>query len=517
MVKIIKSIAKSIGHGIKHDPEVTRIKNKYPKTFTFFRRRFTKEHKYGLYLTIGIIFTLFFVYLFFGILRDYIGQENLVQFDLRVLNLFKFLRTEKLNYQALFVTYLAKGEVITVGVIILSLILILQKNWRFLNALLISVLGGELFVWIIKNTIDRPRPPLINALVTETSYSFPSGHTFVSIAFYGLLVYFIIQSEKNKFLKIISFIIGIFIIFLVGLSRIYLGAHWPSDVLASFAAGAAWLSVIITSLKIRKEFTPPKKIDFKFKKITIFVSSLFLILVWFIFIVGFYITHPLQIKKEQPTPKEYLKKTEINNKLFENLPKISETMTGLPAEPINIIIVGNKDTINYVFTQSGWYLLDGPSIKSYNKIITSLIGKKSYPQTPGLPVFWNTQPSEFAYGKPTNPNSISAREHIHFWETNFVTPDGQDIWVGTAHFDEEIQKKLGIIMPYHTTELRVDNEREKIKSELETNGFINFSEKIDLTGLLYGTKKSSGNSFLTDGQAYIIYLKDFIMYQNEKR
>lgn len=517
MVKIIKSITKSIKHGIKNDPEITRIKNKYPKTFKFLRQRFTKEHKYGFYLTLGVIFTLFFIYLFFGILRDYIGQENLVQFDLRVLNLFRSLRTEKLNSQALFITYLAKGEIITVGVIILSLILILQKNWRFLNALLISVLGGELFVWIIKNIIDRPRPPLINALVTETSYSFPSGHTFVSIAFYGLLVYFVIQSEKNKFFKIISFIIGLFLIFLVGLSRIYLGAHWPSDVLASFAAGAAWLSVIITSLKIKKKFTPLNQLDFKFKKITLLISSLLLILVWFIFIISFYITHPIQTKKIQPTPKTYIKKSEINSKLFENLPKISETMTSLPAEPINIIIVGDKNMLDYAFTQSGWYLLDGPSIKSYSQIITSLISKKAYPQTPGLPVFWDTQPSDFAYGKPANLNSISAREHIHFWETNFVTEDGQNIWVGTAHFDEEIQKKFGLIMPFHSTELRVDNEREKIKSELENNHYIDFSEKVNLTGLLYGTKKSSGNSFLTDGQAYIIYLIDGKIYQNEKR
>lgn len=506
MVKLIKSITKSINHGIKNDPEITRLKNKYPKTFKFLRRRFTREHKYGLYLTIGILITLFFVYLFFGIVQDYIGQEKLVQFDLRVINLFSTLRTEKLNHQALFITYLAKGEIITTGVIIFSLILILIKKWRFLITLLISVVGGELFVWIIKNIVNRPRPPLTNALVTETTYSFPSGHTFVAIAFYGLLVYLIIQSERNKFLKIISFLVGLSIILLVGLSRIYLGAHWPSDVLASFVAGAAWLTVIITSLKIKKKFNPPTQLNFHFKKITIFISSVFLTLLWFIFTVSFYFTHPLQPKTKNIIIKTTIENKDIKNKLFENLPKVSESISGIPAEPINIIFIGNKDTLNQAFTQSGWYLLDGPSIKSYSRIVTSLMKGKAYPQTPGLPVFWDTQPSEFAYGKPTSPNSISAREHIHLWETLYLTPQGQSIWVGTAHFDEEIQKKLGVIMPFHSTELKVDNEREKIKLELESNGFIKSFEKVDLTGLLYGTKKGSGNSFLTDGQAYILYL-----------
>ena len=513
MIKIIKSVTKSIAHGVRHDPEITRIKNKYPKTFKFISRRFTKHHKYGLYLTIGVVLTIFFASIFIKILKNYISHAKLIQFDLRVINLFSTFRYEKLNHQALFVTYLAKGEVIAVGVIVISLILILIKQWRFLKVLLISILGGELFIWIIKNIIDRPRPPLVTSLVNETTYSFPSGHTFVAIAFYGLLVYFIIQSEKSKFLKIISFIIGFILIILVGLSRIYLGAHWPSDVLASFVSGAAWLSILITWLKIKNKFIPLPKPKNQFKKITIIVSSLLLIVIWFIFIIGFYFTHPLQSKSEIIETKTIIETENIPQQLFQNLPKVSESISGIAAEPINMIFVGTKEDINNAFIKSDWYLLDGPSLKSYSKIITSLLFDQAYPTTPGLPVFWDTEPSQFAYGKPTTPKSISSREHIHFWKTDFITQDHQNIWVGTAHFDEAIKKKFGIIMPFHTTEIKVDNERESIKNELEKNGFIQKAEKIDLTGLSYGIKRGSGNSFLTDGQVYIIFIKS----NNEKR
>lgn len=507
MIKIIKSVSKSIAHSVKHDPEITRIKNKYPKTFTFLKKRFTKQHKYGLYLTIGTILTIFFSSIFIKILKNYINHAKLVQFDLRVINLFSTLRYEKLNHQALFVTYLAKGEVITVGVITISLILILIKKWRFLKALLISVLGGEAFVWIVKNIIDRPRPPLVNALVNENTYSFPSGHTFVAIAFYGLLVYFVIQSERNKFLKIISFIVGSILIILVGLSRIYLGAHWPSDVLASFVSGAAWLSILITWLKIKNKFLPLPKTKNQFKKITIISSSFLLVTIWIIFIIGFYFTHPLSSKTQTISNKIIIETKNIPNQLFKDLPKVSESISGIAAEPINIIFIGKKEDINNAFIRSGWYLLDGPSLKSYSKIITSLLFDQAYPTTPGLPVFWDTQPSQFAYGKPTTPKSISSREHIHFWETNFITQDYQNIWVGTAHFDQAIKKKFGIVMPFHTTEIKVDNERESIKNELSKNDFVKKTEKIDLTGLSYGIKKGSGNSFLTDGQAYLIYIK----------
>lgn len=506
MVKIIKSVSKSIKSSIKNDPEIIRVKNKYPKFFNFLKKRFAKDHKLGFYLTIGIIITLIFIYLFFSIVRDYIGQDNLVQFDLRVINLFKMLRHSRLNQQMLFITYLAKGEIIVVGLLISSLILFLFKRWRLLYTLLISVGVGEIFVWIIKNILERPRPPLVDALVAESSYSFPSGHTFVAIAFYGLLAYFVIQSEKNKFFKVTSSILGLFLIILVGSSRIYLGAHWPSDVFAGLAVGAAWLTILATSLKIKKKFNPPNNIHFHFKKSTLVKYSIFLISLWVIFVFSFYYTHPLQDKEITPITKIIIEEHQIATKLFEHLPKISESINGLPAEPINIIAVADKEALDRSFTQSGWYLLDGPSIKSYSSIIYRLITKQPYPQTPGLPVFWYTEPNTLGYGKPTSANSISSRHHVHFWETDFITPNGESIFVGTAHFDDEIQKKFGLIMPFHSTELRVDDEREEIKAELENNGFLKSFEKIDLTGLSYGTKKS-GNSFLTDGQAYILYIQ----------
>jgi membrane-associated phospholipid phosphatase len=508
MVKLIKSITKSVKHGVRNDPEVQRIKNKHPKLFRFIKKRFTVNEKYGLYLTIGITITLIFIYTFFGILQDYIGREALIQFDLRVINLFSLLRHQSLTNQMLFITYLAKGQIITLGVIIFLLIFYIYKKWHFMSTMLISVTGAEIFVWIIKNIIERPRPPLTNALIAEPSYSFPSGHTFVAIAFYGLLAYFVIQSEKNKFIKIISFILATFLIILVGLSRTYLGDHWPSDVFASFAAGLAWLTILITSLKIKKKFNPPQKFQPHLSKTKAIIFSLSLISIWVIFIIFFYLTHPIQTPNRPIETKTIIKTEEITDKLFENLPKVSESIRGLPAEPINIIFVGQRQELDNAFINSDWYLLDEPSIKSYTKIITSIILKVIYPQTPGLPVFWDTQPSQFAYGKPTSLNSVSSREHIHLWDTNFITENNQLIWVGTAHFDEEIQKKFGLIMPYHYTNPKVDDERESIKNELEKNGFIKSFEKINITGLSYGTKKGSGNSFLTDGQAYILYLQN---------
>ena len=508
MVKtIFKSVFKSVGHGIKNDPEVQRIKNRYPRFFRFIKKRLTPSEKYGLYLTIGILITLFFIYLFFGIIRDYVGQEALIRADLRIINLISHFRSSSMNQFMLFVTYLAKAEIITIAVIFSLIILLLLRKWSYFRSLLIFVLGGELFVWIIKNIVERPRPPLTESLVIETSYSFPSGHSFIAIAFYGLITFFLFESLKKRWLKNISLTLGLILVLLIGASRIYLGAHWPSDVLASYASGLAWLSIIITISHIKKKFNPKIIHTPHLETKTIKKISLALIIIFFIFVFRFYYTHPLKQITTSPISKTIIQVDEIDKKLFENLPKISETLTGAPAEPINIIIITNETTLNDAFVNSGWFQLDPISPKNTLKIINSVIKKESYPKTPGLPVFWDTRSNDLGFGKPTTENLASSRHHIHFWETPFITPDGQSIWVGTAHFDQSIQKKGFLILPIHSTELIVDKEREEIKSDLERNGFIKSFEKIDLTGLSYGTKKS-GNNFLTDGQAYILYLQN---------
>jgi len=508
MVKtVLKSVAKSVGHGIKNDPEVQRIRHRHPKIFNFIKKRLTPDEKYGLYLTIGSIITLFFIYLFFEVIQSYIGQETLIRADLRIINLISHFRTPELSQFMLFITYLAQGEIVTVAVIFSLIILILLRKWSYIRSLLIFVIGGELFVWIIKNIIDRPRPPLTEALVTETSYSFPSGHSFIAIAFYGLIIFFLFDSFKKKYLKILSLVLGIILVILIGASRIYLGAHWPSDVLASYTSGLAWLTIIITITHIKKKFNskiiqsprlPPKIIT----KISILLIIIFSFITYL-----FYQSHPLKIITTTPISKTIIQVNEIDTKLFETLPKISETITAAPAEPINIIIVADQEILDKAFTNSGWFLLDQISPKTSLKIISSIIKKRSYPQTPGLPVFWDTHSNDIGFGKPTEENLASSRHHIHFWETNFITSDNQSIWVGTAHFDEEIKTIGKLILPIHTTDKMVDKEREDIKNTLEKNDFVKSFEKINLTGLTYGSKKS-GNNFLTDGQAYILYLQD---------
>lgn len=96
---------------------------------------------------------------------------------------------------------------------------------------------------MLKEIVQRPRPDESIRLITETGYSFPSGHSMVSMAFYGLLLWLVWQYEKDRTAKIVCMSGYAAVIALVGMSRIYLGVHYASDVIAGFCVSAAWLAI----------------------------------------------------------------------------------------------------------------------------------------------------------------------------------------------------------------------------------------------------------------------------------
>lgn len=506
MFKIIKSIIKLAAQGVYQDPHIQKLINRYPRFFYFLKKRLTPDEKFGLSLTIGIIITLFFIYLFFGIIQDLFGQESLIEADLRIINLVQIFRTSGFNKVMLFITYLGNWQIIVIGIIAIGTVLILLKRWYYFFTVLVSVGIGELFVWVVKNLMDRPRPLLINALTPAPSYSFPSGHVFVAISFYGLLIYFAIISVSSRLLKTLFVIFGAGLVLGVGWSRIYLGVHWSSDVLASMASGAAWLTGLITALEIRRKFKDIEPAAPYLKKAKIILISLVLIVGWGLLLNYYFITHPLK-----PAPviaEETIKITEadIPQKLFVNFPKTSENITGKAMEPINIIVIASEAELDRAFRQAGWNKADPITFKNGLKIIKSFFLKMPYPTEPGVPTFWDTMPNDFAYEKHTAKQTIKEREHIHFWKTPFVLNNQKRVWLATAHFDKGIKLISGIIIPNHVIDPAIDKERDRVKEDLINSGLVKLIQNFQIVEPTLG-KNQGGDQFFTDGQAYLIFLK----------
>ena len=131
-------------------------------------------------------------------------------------------------------------------VIITAIVLIIFiKNKKIKLSLAVNLIGITLINNLIKVIIARPRPN-INRLVSETGYSFPSGHSITSMVFYGYLIYLIYKYVDNKKIKIPLIIVLAILIPLIGLSRIYLGVHYTRDVLCGFLLGWIYLIIFIS-------------------------------------------------------------------------------------------------------------------------------------------------------------------------------------------------------------------------------------------------------------------------------
>ena len=138
------------------------------------------------------------------------------------------------------------GATFLLAISVLSVLILKSKKISIL--LLINLASAFLLNETVKSIFMRERPTGIN-LISETGYSFPSGHSMVSLAFYGLIIYLILKNNSNKIIKIITPIIGLVLVILIGFSRIYLGVHYFSDVITGFLLGTIYLILFINFIK----------------------------------------------------------------------------------------------------------------------------------------------------------------------------------------------------------------------------------------------------------------------------
>ena len=137
------------------------------------------------------------------------------------------------------------GAIFLIVVTIVLFILIKNKKIRlsiFSNLVIITILNQ-----LLKRILQRPRPTEYR-IIEETGYSFPSGHSMISMAFYGYLIYLIYKYVKNKYIKWISITLLSILICAIGISRIYLGVHYTSDVLGGFLISISYLIIYISAV-----------------------------------------------------------------------------------------------------------------------------------------------------------------------------------------------------------------------------------------------------------------------------
>lgn len=190
-----------------------------------------------------IIFVL--AILIFCVLAYFVLEGKTGDFDSFIYKLVTFSKTDFLTGFYKFITSFASE--IMIGIVSLSF-LVIFKNKRYGGFVLLNAFNIFILNFLLKLIFMRDRPYEL-MIINESGYSFPSGHAMAALGFYGFIIYLLRHFNLNKKSKVIfSSLLGILII-LIGVSRIYLGVHYASDVLAGYMVSLAYLILYITFIK----------------------------------------------------------------------------------------------------------------------------------------------------------------------------------------------------------------------------------------------------------------------------
>lgn len=197
-------------------------------------KKILKENYIWIVLFICII-TLLFLIIYV------MNNENIVLDEKGYYVISKYLINDNITPIFKIITFLAS----TYFFIPLSILLfIIIKNKKIGLSIMLNLGLSALTNFIIKNIVQRPRP-IGYSLVEESGYSLPSGHSMVSMAFYGYLIYLVYKYIKNKKVKLFLIVLLSILILSIGISRIYLGVHYTTDVIAGYLLGISYLIVYI--------------------------------------------------------------------------------------------------------------------------------------------------------------------------------------------------------------------------------------------------------------------------------
>jgi membrane-associated phospholipid phosphatase len=220
----------------------------FPRLQRFVAARLSPEGATGLHLTVGVALIVAAAWLFGGIAEDVVNNESITLLDVKLAHWFHQHATGSMTHVMLFITNLHGMIGGSVMALMLAAYFYFRQQRYWLTTTLVVLPGGMLLNVLLKYVFHRARPSFDNPLLTLATYSFPSGHTANAALLYGLLACWLWVNHRSVGARAAIAAGACLMVALVGISRMYLGVHYLSDVMAAAAEGCAWLAVCITAI-----------------------------------------------------------------------------------------------------------------------------------------------------------------------------------------------------------------------------------------------------------------------------
>ncbi len=407
--------------GLRGDFLMSAFAQKHPEAAHWLLRRLHLQRFTGLPLTLLSLLLVALGMVFFGVAVDVITGEPITVIDTNVVSLAYALRSPTLLDVSYFLTLFGSTELIVTGGIVLTAGLLLQRQrlealvlWCMLGVVLLTTTGSKLL-------FHRPRPSgLFPALETAT-YSFPSGHALAATALYGFLAYLLLRSNARWGAKISGLMTVLLLLVCVGASRVALGVHYPTDVLAGYTAG---VMVLVSAISVNEW------LHTRLRQPTLrFATSLFVTvsLLQLLCVVVAVVWKPAQWKDSVLLPDRLIPTVESPTSLFQRgaLPAMSETLLGERHLPVNLLFIAKERCLPSLLTQAGFVPSRPIDVHTFEEIFRSALLQRPYPAAPLTPSFSFGQPQSLGFTKFLLGNG-DRRIQLRIWETPYTVANGRE-------------------------------------------------------------------------------------------
>lgn len=236
--------------GFLERPRIARLRGRYRRQIDFVERRLDPSQRLGLYLTVGLVIAVIGAWLFGAVLEDVLGNEEVALVDRPVLRFLALHRDGGLTDVMELLSMVGGTIFVTVILGIAAVVSYMrthEKRWPVF--LVVTTAGAVGLDNVVKLLVDRPRPDF-HPVIDAAGSSFPSGHATAAAALCGALAY-LLTRNRSWSSSVWMWTAALFVALLIGVSRVYLGAHWPTDVLGGLLLGGFWTAVTATATTVR--------------------------------------------------------------------------------------------------------------------------------------------------------------------------------------------------------------------------------------------------------------------------
>ncbi len=417
----VVSVSHALAKTLRENPELVARVRAHPRLFGFLGARLNRQQFSGLPLTLFGVAFLYLLLLFGGLVEDLIMSDPIVALDHSVAEVMVALRTPAWEKAAMWVSNIGVWQVV-VAILLASCIWLWFSRRRFyILPLLISVSGSTLFAFAGKWALHRARP--LEAAVHEASYAFPSGHALISISLFGFLAYIWLREISSWPMRVNIFFAWLLLALAIGLSRIVLGVHFPSDVLGGYLLGGLWLLVAIVWAewtRTRIEQSQTRSMPFALPLALVFVGA-----VYSGVLLAPARTPPVPIPEASISQ---LLPQQAESFLETHLPHYVRGTLGARVQPLSVaLLVGDEAVLRNALHTAGWTQASPIGASALLKLAREGLDDL---QAPSVPLFWNNELYTLAYNRHIQTSKQTEMLSLLLWKTSYRNAAGETLWVG---------------------------------------------------------------------------------------